>query len=284
MTVWSRIAASLVGLPPARTTGVAVERDLAAKMPDGAVLLADRWYPTTDPGRPADRVDPHAVRAAHHPPARTAVRRARLPDGDPELPGDVRLGGGVGSGPQRAGRRPRDARVGGGPAVVRRPSRHVGRELPGHHAVGHCAGRARLRQGARAADHRVEHPRRHRVPGRLLRARDGTDLDLPVGAPGARLAHRRAQPAAGAPKSWRRRPTCCPSGAATWQPSGRPPRPTRTGSSTAPPGTRGGTASTSGSGWSTCRRPAWSAGGTTSSCRPRWPTTRRCARRAGPPA
>lgn len=31
-------------LPRARTTEVVVERDLEAKMPDGAVLLADRWY------------------------------------------------------------------------------------------------------------------------------------------------------------------------------------------------------------------------------------------------
>ena len=46
MTVFSRFAARLVKLPPAQTTNVAVERDLAAKMPDGAVLLADRWYPT----------------------------------------------------------------------------------------------------------------------------------------------------------------------------------------------------------------------------------------------
>ena len=64
MTVWSRIAASLVRLPPPGTTDVSVERDLAAKMPDGTVLLADRWFPTQDSGRPADRVDPHAVRAA----------------------------------------------------------------------------------------------------------------------------------------------------------------------------------------------------------------------------
>lgn len=45
MTVWSRMAARLVKLPPARTSDVSVERDLAAKMPDGIILLADRWYP-----------------------------------------------------------------------------------------------------------------------------------------------------------------------------------------------------------------------------------------------
>ena len=44
MTAWSRIAASLVGLPRPQTTAVSVERDLAAKMPDGIVLLADRWF------------------------------------------------------------------------------------------------------------------------------------------------------------------------------------------------------------------------------------------------
>ena len=51
MTVWSRIAASLVRLPPPQTTDVSVERDLAAKMPDGVVLLADRWFPTAPVGR-----------------------------------------------------------------------------------------------------------------------------------------------------------------------------------------------------------------------------------------
>src|ERR1700735_618755 len=45
MTVWSRIAASAVKLPPARTTAVSVERGLTAKMPDGVELIADRWYP-----------------------------------------------------------------------------------------------------------------------------------------------------------------------------------------------------------------------------------------------
>jgi uncharacterized protein len=52
MTAWSRIAASLVGLPRPQTTAVSVERDLAAKMPDGVVLLADRWFPSDRAGSP----------------------------------------------------------------------------------------------------------------------------------------------------------------------------------------------------------------------------------------
>jgi putative CocE/NonD family hydrolase len=50
MTAWSRIAAALVGLPPPQTGDVAVERDLSAKMPDGVVLLADRWFPRQQSG------------------------------------------------------------------------------------------------------------------------------------------------------------------------------------------------------------------------------------------
>ncbi len=50
MTVWSRMAAALVKLPPPQTTAVSVERRLIAKMPDGAELLADRWYPTHPSG------------------------------------------------------------------------------------------------------------------------------------------------------------------------------------------------------------------------------------------
>jgi putative CocE/NonD family hydrolase len=51
MTVGSRIAAAIVRLPPPpRGTSVSVERDLAAKMPDGAVLLADRWFSTQGSG------------------------------------------------------------------------------------------------------------------------------------------------------------------------------------------------------------------------------------------
>jgi uncharacterized protein len=50
MTMFSRIAGSIVRLPPAQTAAVSAERDLAAKMPDGVVLLADRWYPTEHRG------------------------------------------------------------------------------------------------------------------------------------------------------------------------------------------------------------------------------------------
>jgi putative CocE/NonD family hydrolase len=50
MSFGSRIAGALAKLPPAATRDVSVERDLAAKMPDGATLLADRWYPTIPGG------------------------------------------------------------------------------------------------------------------------------------------------------------------------------------------------------------------------------------------
>jgi putative CocE/NonD family hydrolase len=49
MTVGSRLAAKLVGLRAPRATDISVEHDLAAKMPDGAILLADRWFPTRAP-------------------------------------------------------------------------------------------------------------------------------------------------------------------------------------------------------------------------------------------
>ena len=47
MTLLSRMAGALAHLPPADTRRVTVERDLATPMPDGTVLLADRWYPAT---------------------------------------------------------------------------------------------------------------------------------------------------------------------------------------------------------------------------------------------
>ncbi len=53
MTVFSRIAASVVRLSAPQTTAVSVERGLTAKMPDGVELLADRWYPTHPAAGPA---------------------------------------------------------------------------------------------------------------------------------------------------------------------------------------------------------------------------------------
>ena len=45
MTILSRLLARRIGLPPAETDDVEVERDLRVSMPDGAVLLADRYAP-----------------------------------------------------------------------------------------------------------------------------------------------------------------------------------------------------------------------------------------------
>ena len=61
MTVLTRTAARLLKLAPAQTTDVSVERDLAAKMPDGAVLLADRWFPP----RPRDGLPTVLIRTPY---------------------------------------------------------------------------------------------------------------------------------------------------------------------------------------------------------------------------
>ncbi len=45
MTVASKFAGKVLGLPPARTRGVTVVRDLRVPMADGVVLLADRYVP-----------------------------------------------------------------------------------------------------------------------------------------------------------------------------------------------------------------------------------------------
>ena len=45
MTALSRLVGRLAKLPPAETHDVIVERDLKVPMPDGVVLLADRYVP-----------------------------------------------------------------------------------------------------------------------------------------------------------------------------------------------------------------------------------------------
>src|SRR5262245_5871938 len=47
MTLVSRILQSALGLPPAVTRDLTVERDLRVPMSDGTVLLADRWAPSS---------------------------------------------------------------------------------------------------------------------------------------------------------------------------------------------------------------------------------------------
>jgi putative CocE/NonD family hydrolase len=50
VSVSSRVIGRLFDLPPAETYGIAIERDVKVPMPDGVVLLADRYYPGQ--GRP----------------------------------------------------------------------------------------------------------------------------------------------------------------------------------------------------------------------------------------
>src|SRR6266568_971966 len=45
MTLLSRLISRVAHLPPAETSDVLVARDLKATMPDGVVLLADRYAP-----------------------------------------------------------------------------------------------------------------------------------------------------------------------------------------------------------------------------------------------
>jgi uncharacterized protein len=52
VTALSKVLSVLTRLPPAWAGEVSVERDVQAKMSDGAVLLADRWYPVQEPGAP----------------------------------------------------------------------------------------------------------------------------------------------------------------------------------------------------------------------------------------
>jgi hypothetical protein len=51
LTAFTKLAARLGRFPPATAT-VAIERDVPASMPDGAVLLADRYYPVEYPNAP----------------------------------------------------------------------------------------------------------------------------------------------------------------------------------------------------------------------------------------
>lgn len=52
MSIYSRILAKFLKLPPAETHDIKVEKDIKISMPDGAVLLANRYYPNRLGKRP----------------------------------------------------------------------------------------------------------------------------------------------------------------------------------------------------------------------------------------
>ena len=92
MSLFNWVLAKATGLPPAQTGKVVVERDLEVKMPDGEILLADRWFaPVTVATAPivAAAVSLWAPATGF---LRPAVRNAWLPMRHPELPGHVRVG------------------------------------------------------------------------------------------------------------------------------------------------------------------------------------------------
>lgn len=52
MSIMSRLLGRAMRLPPAETYDIVIERDLKTPMPDGVMLLADRYAPRTHSGRP----------------------------------------------------------------------------------------------------------------------------------------------------------------------------------------------------------------------------------------
>ena len=159
-------------------------------MPDGVVLLADRWYPTRPvgrAGRPCSSARPYG--RARHGPARPALRGARA------TRWSCRAAAGR-SAPEGEFVPVRNEQADGHATlewVAAQPwfdGRLVmwGASYLGMTQWAIARGRARLRQGAQPPGHRVELPRRRRLPGRFLRARDGAGLAVPDQAPGTRVA------------------------------------------------------------------------------------------------
>ena len=170
-------------------------------MPDGIELVADRWYPT--PPRVRRRGRPPCS-SARRTAARSWARSAGCARSAATRSSCRAAGGRSGRAASScrcatSGGRAGDAQLGGGAALVRRPPRHVGRELPRHDAVGRGPGCPGLREGAQLPGHRGELPRLGRVPRGSVRARDGAGLDPRDHAPGARMARRAARPPARRP-------------------------------------------------------------------------------------
>ena len=56
MGIMSRLIAMMIKLPPAETHDIAVEKDLKIPMPDGAILLANHYYPRLSGKRPTQLI------------------------------------------------------------------------------------------------------------------------------------------------------------------------------------------------------------------------------------
>ena len=246
-------------------------------MPDGAVLLADRWYPTKDPGsRPTVLIRTPYGRRTMGPLGRlyaergyqTVIQSCRATFGSEgeweplrheQADGHATLEW-VASQPWFDGRL-----VMWGGSYLGVTQWAVAEDAPG------------LPQGPRPAGDRVELPRRHHLPGRVVRPRDGGGVAATSSSTrswaGARCCAR-PSPAA----SWWRGPaTSCRSAGATRAAIGEPAPLYQDWLEHSAPGDPWWDPWTSGGASRRCRRPASSPGGTTSSCRPRWTTTRRCA-------
>ncbi len=283
MTVWSRVAASVVRLPPPQTTAVSVERGLTAKMPDGVELLADRWYPT----HPSGGLATVLIRTPYGRSVMGPLGRLYAERGYQVIVQSCR--GTFGSGGEFVPVRNEQA---DGRAtlewVATQPWFDGRLVMWGGSYLG-------LTQWAVAQDA----PDFVRALSFQVTASNFRDsVVYPGGAFALETAlawlHEIKNQELGwravlrtrlrAPGWCRPRATSCPSGRATAPPSASPCPSIRTGSRTAPRMTRGGTASTSAAGWTTCRRPASSAAGTTSFSGPRWTTTRRSGAPGARPA
>ena len=185
MTLASRVLGSLAKLPPATSVSVSVERDLAAKMTDGAVLLADRWYPTGNASGGAPVV---LLRTPYGRRQWGMVGRLFSERGYQVVIQSCRgtFGSGGDWNPFRNERVRRSGDVGLGrrPTVVRRQARHFRAQLSGTHAMGDGVGRTRVPESGGPRRHGVEFPGCRRLPIGLLRAGDRAHVAHPARTPG----------------------------------------------------------------------------------------------------
>jgi hypothetical protein len=140
-----------VKLPPPRRPPSRSSVTWPPRCPTASVLLADRWYPARR-SRPAGTA-PRPCSSAPRTGARSSARSAGSTPSAATRSSSRAAGGpsdraARGPGPQRAGGREATLDWVAAQTVVRRPPRHVGRELPRHDAVGRGGGRAGLRPGA----------------------------------------------------------------------------------------------------------------------------------------